>query len=861
MLPRLSKADEVKRPGSKGGKFYRTKAGKIRYGEPPTPEQLAGDPGYSDYVSTAKLDIEREFQGLTDVLDIYGQSDEEARDLKIAVNKDLASRIEGQVTDKEVSDTLRDVYVRGGAVIIRESSKDSERTMLVRAFIDQWAASSGDHNDASIAQQLAVAEEFEIKEGSLDHLPQPFAEDDPLAPASIPTLRKLVRAQYDATQAYLKEKGIEYVTLVRGCGPSTRVIAEPGIDPERPAICNIELQPASSFSTGVWTAVQFASQAAKERSRSGQGVEANVFIVRVPADRVLSFPRTGWGCLSEREIVILGGERQAVRIPWINYPVETGLDSLQDIGDRVQSALHAISKANGSKTRSTYWLDVDIENADWPKRTNDLTWRTSARVEKAKEVKKPGSRGGRFYYADNGDIRYGIEPAEEVAVQQEAAHATSRGSAVALFSPKEIAQLTENTYKSRSKLIEMRIADFLALAEPGHSPSKEATVARVLAQGGQFSTLPFLRVTSDEDTGITHVDGHEGRHRAKALLALGYDTIPVEFRSDVIRWDQQDDPENFDYIKHWPTQVISQDGSVTLPFPVKRESAGEPEIAEARIRKSDKVLRPGLRGGRWYRADNGDIRYGIEPTEEVASIGDRPPLSDGVVLRPPPSTQPASTENLTLAQSPIDIGGIALVEGESIVDTVGGPLREAWLKAVDTVKDEEVEHAHLLGKDGKIVFTQKGTEREIKFSKEEQWASRGTVMVHNHPAGSNLSEADAIFAMRHGLVEIHAIGQDVSGSRLAYWFRPKLRFPNAIEEDPAASAEAASNREYEAEIIKSMRAAAELAKIDVVPIEVKLIKENVDMYVRQATLNFTWWGKTMELLALARPKEFGIRRL
>ena len=48
--------------------------------------------------------------------------------------------------------------------------------------------------------------------------------------------------------------------------------------------------------------------------------------------------------------------------------------------------------------------------------------------------------------------------------------------------------------------------------------------------------------------------------------------IPVEIRSDRIRWSEQGDPENRDYVKTWPTQLISENSEYpTHDYPISRE--------------------------------------------------------------------------------------------------------------------------------------------------------------------------------------------------------------------------------------------------------------------------------------------------
>ena len=90
-------------------------------------------------------------------------------------------------------------------------------------------------------------------------------------------------------------------------------------------------------------------------------------------------------------------------------------------------------------------------------------------------------------------------------------------------------------------------------------------------------------IIEEEKDGSYRVTGHEGRHRANALLQLGYTHVPVEVRASDIRWSEQNNPDNFDYKQNWPTKLISQDGKRSVPFPVSREeSSKEARVSEAK---------------------------------------------------------------------------------------------------------------------------------------------------------------------------------------------------------------------------------------------------------------------------------------
>lgn len=152
----------------------------------------------------------------------------------------------------------------------------------------------------------------------------------------------------------------------------------------------------------------------------------------------------------------------------------------------------------------------------------------------------------------------------------------TKSSNTPFFSERAYSGLREPKYKSREKLIDMDIDDFLLMALPTSGDNyKQQTVDDLVARGIQFEDLPYL-ITKTGWNGESQVVGHEGRHRAMKLKSLGYTTIPVVIRDSRIRWTEQINGNKFDYIEQWPTVLISEDGSASIPFPISREQAGQP---------------------------------------------------------------------------------------------------------------------------------------------------------------------------------------------------------------------------------------------------------------------------------------------
>ena len=177
---------------------------------------------------------------------------------------------------------------------------------------------------------------------------------------------------------------------------------------------------------------------------------------------------------------------------------------------------------------------------------------------------------------------------------QGAMRASAKRDATEAFDEADIEQNRKPAWKSREKLVSMRIDDFLALAKQGTTEMKAEGVQLLRKGGKKFNSLPYLMAYRKD--GVLKVEGHEGRHRARQLKAEGYETMPVLLRTD-IRWSEQDNPDAFDYVEDWPTAIEAEEGTRRLPMPVPRDQANEP-----------------------YSADMQDSLAGLEVTEEPAMM-------------------------------------------------------------------------------------------------------------------------------------------------------------------------------------------------------------------------------------------------
>ncbi len=145
------------------------------------------------------------------------------------------------------------------------------------------------------------------------------------------------------------------------------------------------------------------------------------------------------------------------------------------------------------------------------------------------------------------------------------------------FSTDAIAEARDFTKgNSRHTIAYMTPAQFLGLAEPGHCSWKTGEVKKLIDEGVAFSSIPMLQLDA---TG--RAVGHEGRHRMRALEALGITKVPVRVSSITMRWKRQA-PEyagTLDYDQKLPTHFIAYGGTPLIPFPSREEiAAGDIDI-------------------------------------------------------------------------------------------------------------------------------------------------------------------------------------------------------------------------------------------------------------------------------------------
>lgn len=230
-------------------------------------------------------------------------------DRKMRVEQRLQERLAG---NEDYAYFVQEMEKTGW--IDSEVNRSSEQQL-----VEAWAISSTENAKAVLMQRLAI-EEFgltgtptahfsEVASDLADGIMQDVANPAQFAAGG----RVFLREMYNETQAELSAAGISELTVVRGmvvpagtfAGVWEQGIAGPEhlVDVVRTGVTDVNLQPMSSFSTSFMTASSFAAFGESD------GV---VTTMKVPASRVLATPLTGFGCLHEAEVVVLGGTGKAV---------------------------------------------------------------------------------------------------------------------------------------------------------------------------------------------------------------------------------------------------------------------------------------------------------------------------------------------------------------------------------------------------------------------------------------------------------------------------------------------------------------------------------------------------------------------
>ena len=155
-----------------------------------------------------------------------------------------------------------------------------------------WEQTSGGNEAPAVQMQKAVQEEFDLGSAPMTHMGDSDAPND--------IQRAYVRAEYNQTQRFLKEQGLDSVSVYRGVHDL----------PLTAGAQTVDMQPASSWTTDLDRAMQFGYDMSFRLP-----VRATVLTTRVPRARVLSTAVTGRGAVNEGEVILLGGPLDVTAYP------------------------------------------------------------------------------------------------------------------------------------------------------------------------------------------------------------------------------------------------------------------------------------------------------------------------------------------------------------------------------------------------------------------------------------------------------------------------------------------------------------------------------------------------------------------
>jgi len=212
----------------------------------------------------------------------------------------------------------------------RQEALKSSLQWVISGLIGVWAQTSSDEHPLSYALQIAVAQEFGLKENYEfilkwlealeEHTPGITKHTAILYNTLKPILHKFVRAVYEETQDFLSKSGLTEIYLIRGLRlPEDR--AE-GLSWERYQLFKAVAFPVSSWSLDQKTARNFATL------KSEEGKKPVLYVLKLPKSAfpyIFSTALTGWGCFDEAEFVLMLPINQKVwAAEWVHRDVLLG---------------------------------------------------------------------------------------------------------------------------------------------------------------------------------------------------------------------------------------------------------------------------------------------------------------------------------------------------------------------------------------------------------------------------------------------------------------------------------------------------------------------------------------------------------
>jgi hypothetical protein len=254
----------------------------------------------------------------------YGTTD--SPDIKDGIVTNLTGKL---IADREFVEAFIESPLNFRYATIDDALKDEGGLReSVYAFVDglvgAWAQTASDHHPLVWALQIAIAQEFGLKDrykAAIERLKEISKSDEEpylLEQATFlydtfkPILHKYVRAVYSETQEFLKEffedTGLDGLYLARGVGLTGAQAADLPLEDYK--VAEPPFLPASSWSFDYATAEWFAWWVARKYD-----LNPAIYMIKLPKDAfhlIISTALTGWGCFNEKEIVLAMPEGQEV---------------------------------------------------------------------------------------------------------------------------------------------------------------------------------------------------------------------------------------------------------------------------------------------------------------------------------------------------------------------------------------------------------------------------------------------------------------------------------------------------------------------------------------------------------------------
>jgi hypothetical protein len=246
---------------------------------------------------------------------------------------------------KELGDTYNpDEFIKGDHPGLQDDAKRefdqniaNGRAELVSQVISRWAMTSNDSDEAALHIQDLAKDMFNL------HGTETWNRGEAYEGDSTELFKAVLQAQYDTTQKMFADMGITELKVYRGFQFSPDSKPEWAKDGE----ATIPLRPLSAFSYDLQEANNFAG------SHSGSVVIATT----IPVSQILSSAGSGFGCLGENELVVLGGKVNAT--VGIRGTVDVSQPNIPKFSDAAYNLIQASGVLSNKSVDAVMKGDVD----------------------------------------------------------------------------------------------------------------------------------------------------------------------------------------------------------------------------------------------------------------------------------------------------------------------------------------------------------------------------------------------------------------------------------------------------------------------------------------------------------------------